>query len=272
MIPLVSALPLTVAPPCLANDSSRPDSVIGSEPTLLTTSCGLKPSFRLFSLSSAVNAGIENEMTTWAPDARSAATCGRDVDVGVDVALLADHHRGRDLVVEALDSVHAELVVLVEVGDLLAGEVLLHVLPEDLPLTHVVELPAERLGVGRRLVPALAAGCDEHVGHLLGVEELHHGQVRGRAEAVEDRVHVVLQHQLAHDRCGGGRVVGVVEVLVDDLAPVDAAVRVDVGEVRGRRGSDLVVSGRGGSGERLVAADGDGGRGDAGRGRGQGRA
>ena len=76
MIPLVSWLPLTVAPPCLANDSSSPDSVIGSAPTLLTARVGLKPSFRLFSLSNAVKAGIENETTTWAPDARSAATCG----------------------------------------------------------------------------------------------------------------------------------------------------------------------------------------------------
>ena len=76
MIPLVSWLPLTVAPPCFAYASSSPDRVIGSEPTLLTTSVGLKPSFRVFSLSSAVKAGMENETTTWAPEARSAATCG----------------------------------------------------------------------------------------------------------------------------------------------------------------------------------------------------
>ena len=76
MIPLMSWLPLTVAPPCLANASSSPHRVIGSAPTLLTTSVGLKPSLREFSLSSAVNAGIENETTTWAPEARSAATCG----------------------------------------------------------------------------------------------------------------------------------------------------------------------------------------------------
>ena len=76
MIPLVSEFPLTVAPPCLANASSSPDSVIGSAPTSLTTSVGLKPSLRLVSLSSAVKAGMENETTTWAPDARSAATCG----------------------------------------------------------------------------------------------------------------------------------------------------------------------------------------------------
>ena len=195
-----------------------------------------------------------------------------DVDVGVDVALLGRDHRGRDLVVQALDPVLAELVVLVEERHLLAREVLLHVLPEDLALAHVVDLPAERLRLCRGHVPALAAGCDEHVGDLLGVQEVHHGQVRRRAEAVEDRVHVVLQHQLPHDRRRGGRVVGIVEVLVDDLAAVDAAVRVDVVEVGGRRGGDLAVAGGGGPGERLVAADGDRGRGDAGRGRGQGRA
>ena len=76
MIPLMSWSPLTLAPPCLANDSSSPDRVIGSEPTSLTTSCGLKPSLRLSSFSSAVKAGMVNETTTWAPEARSAATCG----------------------------------------------------------------------------------------------------------------------------------------------------------------------------------------------------
>ena len=77
MIPAVSWLPLTVAPPCFANASSSPDRVIGSDPMLLTTSVGLKPSFRLFSFSSAMNAGIENATTTWAPDACSAATAAR---------------------------------------------------------------------------------------------------------------------------------------------------------------------------------------------------
>src|SRR4029077_8966172 len=76
MIPLMSWLPLTFAPPCFAYASSSPDRVIGSEPTLLTTSAGLKPSLREFSLSSAVNAGMENETTTWAPAACSAATAG----------------------------------------------------------------------------------------------------------------------------------------------------------------------------------------------------
>ena len=213
---------------------------------------------------------MENETTTWAPEARSAATWGAMLTLVGYVALLADHHRGWDLVGQALYPVLAELVVLVEEADLLAREVLLHVLAEDLPLAHVVDLPAERLRV-LRVVPARAAGRDEHVGDLLRVEEADRGQVRGRAEAVEHGVHVVLQHQLADHRCRRGRVVGVVEVLVDDLASVHPAVRVDVGEVRGRRGRDLAVAGRGGPGERLVAADGDLGRGDARRGRGQGR-
>ena len=87
MMPSVSEFPLTVAPPCFANDSSSPDSVIGSEPTLLTTSVGLKPSLRLVSFSSAVKAGMENETTTCAPAARRAATCGATLTLVVDVAL-----------------------------------------------------------------------------------------------------------------------------------------------------------------------------------------
>ena len=44
--------------------------------TSLTTSIGVKPSFRPVSLSRAVKAGMEKATTTLAPDARSAATCG----------------------------------------------------------------------------------------------------------------------------------------------------------------------------------------------------
>ena len=72
MMPLVSALSFLFLP----NEASRPPSVIGSEPTSLTTSCGANFSFRLVSWSSAVKAGTEKEITTWAPAAFSAATCG----------------------------------------------------------------------------------------------------------------------------------------------------------------------------------------------------
>src|ERR1039457_2278158 len=61
-------------------------------------------------------------------------------------------------------------------------------------------------------------------------------------------------HQLVHDGRGDGGVVLVVQVVVDDLAAVDAAVGVDILEIGlGRRG-DLVVAGRGDTGQRLVTA------------------
>src|SRR5205814_2925147 len=92
---------------------------------------------------------------------------------------------------------------------------------------------------------------------------------RWAAEFDKGCVGAVLQYRLADRRRGLGRVVAVVEVLVDDLAAVHPAVGVDVGEVRGRSGGDLAVAGRGGPGERLVTADQDLGRGDPRRGRGQ---
>ena len=191
-----------------------------------------------------------------------------DVDVGRHVALPAHDLRMRDLVVEPLHAVLPELVVLEEVADLLTGEVLLDVGAEDLPLADVVKLPAKRLRVLGRVVPAVAAGRDEDVGHFLGVEEADRRQVRGGAQAVEDRVHVVLQDQLVDVADGLGRVVAVVEIGVLDLAAVHTAVGVDVLEVRVGRGRDLAVAGCGRAGERLVAADEDLGRGDARRGRG----
>ena len=76
MMPWVSWLPCTVAPPFLAKASSSPPRVIGSVPTLLATRVGLKPSLRLASLNRALNAGMAKFTTTWAPDAFSAATAG----------------------------------------------------------------------------------------------------------------------------------------------------------------------------------------------------
>ena len=77
MIPLVSWLPLTVAPPCFANASSSPDSVIGSEPVLLTTSVRAVAELQAVQLQQCDELrGSRTTTTTWAPDARSAATWG----------------------------------------------------------------------------------------------------------------------------------------------------------------------------------------------------
>src|SRR6202034_37920 len=72
------------------------------------------------------------------------------------------------------------------------------------------------------------------------------------------------------DHAGGERrVVLVVEVLVNDLAPVYPAVRVDVLEIGVRRRGDLAVTGRSHAGQRLVAPDRNGRGGDPGRGCGE---
>ena len=206
------------------------------------------------------------------------STCGalglergdRRADVGVRRGVGGRRQLGLgDLVLDALEQVLAELVVLVEDADLLALEVLLHVVAEDLAFPDVVKLPAERVRQLGRVVPALAAGRHEHVGHLLRVQVRGDGQVGRRAEAVEDRVHLVLEDQLVHHVRGHRGVVLVVQVLVGDLPAEDAAVRVDVLEVRVRGRRDLGVAGRGRPGERLVAADQDRRRGDPRRGRGQ---
>jgi hypothetical protein len=96
--------------------------------------------------------------------------------------------------------------------------------------------------------------------------------VRGRAESVDDREDLVLQHELPDDLLGVGGVVPVVEELVRDLATVHATGRVDGIEVRlgGRR--DLGVSGRGRTGERLMRAHQNLGVGHTGYGLARGRA
>src|SRR5215472_18121218 len=81
-MPWVSWLPCTVAPPFFANASSSPASVIGSEPTSLTTKVGFHPSLSAASLSSAVNAGMEYDTTTWAPEAVLTGSLRAEIGVG----------------------------------------------------------------------------------------------------------------------------------------------------------------------------------------------
>ncbi len=157
----------------------------------------------------------------------------------------------------------AEVVVLVEHADLLAGEVLLEVLAEDLALDRVVRLPAERVRLGRAVVPAGATGGDEDVGHLLGVQEPDDLGVGGRAEPFEDPEHLALEDQLVDDVDRVGRVVGVVLDDQVDLSSEHAAVRVHVVEERLRRRGDLVVARRGRSRQRLMGAERDAGCRDA---------
>ena len=111
---------------------------------------------------------------------------------------------------ESLDEVLAELVVLVEVADLLAGEVRLDVRAEDLALDRVRRLPSEALRV-LRAAPAVAAGLDEQLRHLLRVEVALHRQLRRRAERADVGEDVVLQDELAGQRGRVRRVVPVVE-------------------------------------------------------------
>ena len=255
MMPWVSWLPLTVAPPCLAKASSRPPRVCRVGAHVAGHEGRVEAELEAGQLEQCIerrDGEVHHDLGTGRlqrGDRRA------DVDVGGHVGLPADHLGVRDLHVQALDAVLAELVVLVEVADLLAREVLLDVGAEDLALADIVELPAEGVRVGGRVVPAVAPGRDEQVRHLAGVEVLDHGQVRGCAQAVEDREDVVLEHELVHHGGRLGRVVSVIEVGVLDLAPEDASVRVDVLEIRvGGRG-DLAVAGSGRPGQGLVAAD-----------------
>ena len=90
------------------------------------------------------------------------------------VGLLRDDRRLRDLHVEALDHVLAELVVLGEIADLLPGEVGLDVRAEDLSIDGVRRLPPEAL---RELgiAPAVTPGLDEELRNLLRVQKSLHG-------------------------------------------------------------------------------------------------
>src|SRR6267143_6412597 len=72
-----------------------------------------------------------------------------DVRVGRDIVLpaRARDRRRAELIIEASHAVETKFVVLEEIPDLLATEVLFDVLGEDLALDGVVRLPTERHGV-----------------------------------------------------------------------------------------------------------------------------
>ena len=187
-----------------------------------------------------------------------------DVGIARGVALDRD-----DLVVdESPDSgltVAAHVVVLDEHAHAGVRVVLLDPLGRDLRLDLIVGLPAERPGTVFGLVaPLQGARGDEEIGHLLVVEEVDDGAVRRGPDATDHREDLVLEDELVDDRAGVGRIVGVVPVEVVDLPTVDAAVGVDVVEVRGRSDGDLAVAGCGHAGEGEVPADLDGLLGDPG--------
>ena len=187
--------------------------------------------------------------------------------IGHLVRLLHDHQllgRVPEPVQQPLAVVLAVIVVLVEDADLRVGDVLQDVLRVDPALGLVVRLPAHRPRVVLRIVPLGRAGGHEEMGHLLLVHVLVDGAVRRRAERLEQRGHLVLLDELADHLDRLRRAVGVVVGDVVDLAPVDAALVVDLLEVGADGLADGAV-GRGRAAVRVGVADLDLGRGDAGR-------
>src|SRR5690606_6825071 len=156
------------------------------------------------------------------------------------------------------------VVVLAEDADRRVGPLLDGVLREGRSLGDVVGVEGEGVGVDTGLVPGEGAGGDEQVGHALLVEVVEDGGVGGGAQAVDDGEDPVFGDQFAHDGLGGGGVVGVVFDDVLDVAAVDAALVVEVGEVGRGGGGDRGVAGGGRAGEGLVGADGHRVVGDAG--------
>ena len=80
--------------------------------------------------------------------------CGASVVIAGLVGLLGDDVGRGYLVLDSGEPALAEVVVLVEHADLLAGEMLLDVLAEDLALDRVVRLPAERRTAARCRCPS----------------------------------------------------------------------------------------------------------------------
>ena len=136
-----------------------------------------------------------------------------------------------EAVLQALEVVLAEVVVLVEHGDLGVRLFLHQELGVDARFALIAGLPSDGPRKVRRIVPLGGAGGDEQLRHLLGVQIFLDRGVGRRAEGVEDHQHLVALDELAHLFDGLRRAVGVVIRDELDLAAVDAAVLIDHLEV-----------------------------------------
>ena len=193
----------------------------------------------------------------------------RDGDVGHDVALGPHDLPGvrAEPALQPGEQLLPVLVVLVEDADLRVRVAL----GDETPVDGSFALEARQQPHRPRRLRVLVAdrgraAADEQLRHLLLVEVARDCDRLLRADRVEDREDVVALDELLRLRDRLRRVVLVVLELVDDLPPVDAAVGVDVGEVRLRSGQDRLVR-RLGAGERAGAAEEDLRRRHAGGGR-----
>ncbi len=112
----------------------------------------------------------------------------------------------------------------------------------DSALRLVVRLPPHGPGEVLRVVPLGGAGGHEEVRHLGLVHVLVYGGIGGRAEGLEEGRHLVLLHELPDHLHRLGRRIGIVVRDEVDLAPVDAAIVVDLLEVGGEGLADGSVA------------------------------
>src|SRR6202022_1071180 len=159
--------------------------------------------------------------------------------------------RRAELSIEAFDAIEAELVVLEEIADLLAAEILVDVLAEDLALDGVVRLPAERVGVIGNIVPAVAAAGYEQIRDFLRGDVIDDRQMSRRSQRAEQGEDLILQDQLAGKAGGVRRIVAVVVVRVGDRAPEDSAMGIQILKVGARSCRDLRIARRRPAGQRL---------------------
>ena len=161
-------------------------------------------------------------------------------DLGVDgrirgfVRLRSDDHLAgfvAEPCAHTVDVILAEIVVLIEHGDLRVRQIVEDVTGEDARFRAVTWLPAHGPRIAFGIVPLVGAGADEKLRHFVVVEVAANRQIRRRAERLEHHQHLVFFDQLAHGLDGLWRAITVVAADEVDLAAVDAALVVDHREV-----------------------------------------
>ncbi len=181
---------------------------------------------------------------------------GVERGIGHLVGRIRDDHVGplAETIAQALHLVLAGVVVLPQRCDLALGIVLQDVFRVDAAFALVVGLPAHGPGKILRVAPFGGAAGHEQLRHLLGIHVFLDRRIGLGAERLEDQQHFVAFHQLARLLHGLRRAEAVVIADEGDLAAVDAAVVVDLAEIRRLGLADRAV-GRGRPAERHDVAD-----------------
>jgi len=142
-----------------------------------------------------------------------------------------DWDRSGERILETLHVVFAVFIILIQDRDLAARLVGQEILAEDAAFGLIVRLPSHGPRMVDRIVPFGGAGGDEELRHMRVVHVFLDRGIRRGSETLKHEQDAIVLDELARGLDGLLRVVAIVVGDEIDLAAVDAAFGVELGEI-----------------------------------------